>query len=425
MSQASQVIASAPSPTQARARYIGIDIARFLAIVGMMAAHLVSVAAYVAEPGSFDEAAGAWTDALTEGIAAPLFAVLGGVSVVFATRRPLREGRTGAAISATLIRGALLILIGLLLGLIETPVAIVLAYYGVAMILVAPLVAARSWVLGAIAGVLLLIGGPLNALARSGLDGTDPSGSLTFEDFGNDWFAALRSLVLTGEYPALTWCVYLLVGVLVGRALVAASGRGSLGRTAALVTAIGAAVATAAQLVSALVIANVSALGGPWPPGTDPAAVSEVVAHSSDGAPLAPELWAQLIATPHSGSPVDILRTAGIALAVIGLLVLLCDAGRTAATRQLGPVLGTVRAAGAAPLTIYALHIIATGVLLEPAFNDPSIWEFGFPWWAAGVSAYALQLAGVLLIGALLAALGRRGPLEAAVSGIVRLAVRA
>ncbi|TDP95466.1 uncharacterized protein DUF1624 [Leucobacter luti] len=424
MSAASAYSPASLTVARARARYIGVDIARFLAIAGMMAAHLITIAAYVAEPGSFDEAAGAVADTLTEGIAAPLFAVLGGVSVVFATRRTLREGRTGAAIGATVLRGALLILIGLLLGLIETPVAIVLAYYGVAMILIAPLVAVRSWVLGTIAGALGVFGGPLNALARAGLEGTDPSGSLTFEDFGIDWFASLRALLLTGEYPALTWCVYLLFGVLIGRALVAATARAALGRTAAVLAALGAAVAVAAQFVSTAVIANVSAFGGPWPSGTDPAEVAEIVAHSSDGAPLAPELWAQLIATPHSGSPLDILRTAGIALAVIGLLVLLCDVGRAAAGRPLGPVLGTVRAAGAAPLTIYSLHIVATGVLLEPAFQDPSIWESGFPWWAAGISAYALQLGGALLIGALLARLGTRGPLEAAVSWIVRLVVR-
>lgn len=419
------------------ARYIGVDVARFLAIAGMMAAHLVTIGALLAEPGSFAESAGALTDTLTEGIAAPLFAVLGGVSVVFASRRPLREGRVGAAISGTLIRGALLILIGLLLGLIETPVAIVLAYYGAAMILVAPLIAARGLILGLLAGALGLVGGPLNAMLREGLSElttTDPSGSVTFEDFGIDGVGATRALLMTGEYPALTWCVYLLIGILVGRALVSATEQGTLGRVALACFGGGAVVAAAAQLLSSLVIANLPRLGAPWPVGTDLDAIREVVTHSAAGAPLAPELWAQLIATPHSGSPVDILRTAGIACAVIGLLVLVCDVargtgrdpgdGRHTLPRPLGPVLGTIRAAGAAPLTIYALHIVATGLWLEPALQDPAIWDTGFPWWAAGVGAYALQLAGALLIGAILAVTGRRGPLEAAVSGIVRLAVR-
>lgn len=414
------------------ARYLGIDVARFLAIAGMMAAHLVTIGALLAEPGSFAESAGALTDMLTEGIAAPLFAVLGGVSVVFATRRPLREGRVGAAIGGTLIRGTLLILIGLLLGLIETPVAIVLAYYGTAMILVAPLIAVRGWILGVLAGALGLVGGTVNAALRetlSDLGISDPTASVTFEDFGIDWGGALRALLITGEYPALTWTVYLMLGILVGRALVAATARGTLGRASLACFGAGAIAAAAAQFLSSAVIANLAAFGGPWPPGTDPAAIREVVAHSASGAPLAPELWAQLIATPHSGSPIDIIRTAGIAVAVIGLLVLVCDVARGdgpghTADRPLGPVLATVRAAGAAPLTIYALHIVATGVILEPALQDPATWDTGFPWWVAGVGAYALQLAGALVIGAILAASGKRGPLEAAVSGVVRLAVR-
>lgn len=412
------------SDRSSRARYIGVDLARFLAIAGMMAAHLVTIGAAIAEPGSFAETAGALTDTLTEGIAAPLFAVLGGVSTVFATQRLIRADRVGAAVGATILRGALLILIGLLLGLIETPVAIVLAYYGVAMILVAPLVAARGWLLGALGAVLGLCGGPLNALIRENQLTADPPGSLTFEDFGDDWFAATRSLVVTGEYPAITWCVYLLIGILLGRALVAATARGTLARTAATLAAVGTVVAAGAQLLSSTVIARLADFGGPWPPDADLAQVREVVAHSAGGAPLAPELWAQLIATPHSGSPVDIARTAGIAVAVIALLVLVCDAARAGSAPRLGPVLGTVRAAGAAPLTIYSLHIIATGVLLEPALQDPALWDVGFSWWEAGVPAYLLQLAGALLIGAILSVSGRRGPLEAAVSGIVRLTVR-
>lgn len=414
-----------PVPARtARARYIGVDLARFLAIAGMMAAHLITIGAALAEPGSFAETAGALTDTLTEGIAAPLFAVLGGVSIVFATQRLIRADRIGAAIGATLLRGALLVLIGLLLGLIETPVAIVLAYYGVAMILVAPLVAARGWLLGVVGAVLGLFGGPLNALLRESLLTADPSGSLTFEDFGDDWLAATRSLLITGDYPAITWCVYLFIGILVGRAMVAATARGALGRTVATLAASGAVVAAGAQLLSTHVVRNLSRFGGPWPQGADLTEVREVVAHSSGGAPLAPELWAQLIATPHSGSPVDIARTAGIAVAVIALLVLVCDAARSAAAPRTGPILGTVRAAGAAPLTIYSLHIIATGVLLEPAIQDPALWDVGFAWWEAGIGAYLLQLAGALLIGAVLARTGKRGPLEAAVSGIVRLSVR-
>ena len=426
---------SAPAPA---ARMIGVDVARFLAIVGMIAAHLVPVAGMLAEPGSTAESAGRITDALTAGIAAPLFAVLGGVSTVFATRRLLRSGRAGAAIGAVAVRGALLIVIGLVLGLIETPVAIVLAYYGAAMLIVAPLVAVRSWLLGALALVLGVAGGPVNAALRVDMEPWPPGDQITFEGFGQDPGGTLGALLLTGEYPAITWVAYLLVGVLIGRLLTAAARRGALGRAAGLLAGAGAVAAVAGQLVSNAAVAAASAAAstaaGTLPPGlaafagVAPDEFAEYVTSSTLGAPLAPELWAQLIATPHSGSPVDVLRTVGIAASVIGLLVLLCDVLRTGGrpgTRPPGAVLGAVRAAGAAPLTVYTLHIVATGLLLEPALADPSaFFGDGLPWWAAGLGAFALQLAGVLAIGALLAALGRRGPLEAFVSGAVRLVVR-
>ncbi|WP_164512767.1 heparan-alpha-glucosaminide N-acetyltransferase domain-containing protein [Leucobacter chromiireducens] len=416
------------SPAPAATRMIGVDVARFLAIIGMIAAHLIPIAGMIAEPGSFDEAAGKFTDTLTAGIAAPLFAVLGGVSTVLATRKLLAAGRTGAAIGAVAIRGGLLILIGLTLGIIETPVAIVLAYYGIAMLLIAPLVWARSWLLALIALVLTVGGGWLNAVYREGADTPYEGGQVNFDSFAQDPFAALRTLLLTGEYSALTWCAYLLFGVLIGRLLTGSARRGGLGRAAALLTAVGAVFAVAGQLVSNAVVAT---LGGVTDPALDWVSApdrAEYVTQSTFGAPLSTQLWAQLVATPHSGSLIDIVRTAGIAAAVIGALVLLCDVARARggrATPAPGPLLATVRAAGAAPLTIYTLHIIATGVLLQPALDSPDAFTgAGFDWWVAGVGAFALQLAGVLGIGALLAALGRRGPLEALVSGIVKLGIR-
>ena len=403
----------------ARARYVGVDLARFLAIAGMMAAHLITIVEW--DPAASDAALGAAevTDALTEGIAAPLFAVLGGVSAVFATRALLAQRRPAAAAAAVALRGGLLAVLGLALGAIENPVVVVLAYYGVAMILVAPLVAARGWIVAAVAVALGLAGGPLNAAARAALEVPDFEGrSVSFETFGEDPVEALRALLLTGVYPAVTWAVLLLAGLLVGRLLVRATTRGGLPRAAAALAATGAAAAAAAQLLSSAVVADPDAFGLDPAVAPDP----ELLTASAGGAPLAPELWAQLLATPHSGSPADLVRTAGIAAAVIGLLVLLCDI-RDA---RLPRALDVVRAAGAAPLTIYALHVIVTGWLLGPVMEDPALLLEGrLPWWVLGAGAFALHLAGALAIGAILSATGRRGPLEALLSGAVRLVVPA
>ena len=420
-------LSASPTPTEtpsrgaARVRYIGVDLARFLAIVGMMATHLL-VAGASAVPGSPEFVANEVTLTVAAGTSAALFAVLGGVSMVLAARRRIAEGRTGAAIGAIVVRALIVILIGLLLGGIVSPVVVVLAYYGVAMLLVAPLIAAPGWLLASIALVLGIASGPLNALARQGLGVVNEGGSVNFELLGADPLSALRALFLTGEYPAVTWAVYLIVGVLAARALVAATARGSLARVAGTLAASGAVLATVAQLVSMWALANRGLLGATPVPGVDEQLVSQLLTAPTFGAPFGPELWAQLIATPHSGSPLDLARTIGIALAVIGLLVLVFDA--LLGARRPGPVLGTIRAAGAAPLTVYTLHIVATGLTLGPLLEQPELLAGGMPWWAMGLSAFGLQLAGVLVIGAVLAALGRRGPLEAITSGAVNLLVR-
>lgn len=400
-------------------RYIGVDLARFLAIAGMMAAHLITIVEW--NPFASDSALSAAeiTNTLTEGIAAPLFAVLGGLSAVFATGRLLREHRIGSAVAAVAIRGALLVLLGLLLGMIENPIVVVLAYYGTAMLLVAPLVAVRSWVLAVLGIGVGVVGGPLNASLRVALDIADYEGrSVTFDTFGYDWIEAVRALLLTGIYPAITWAVYLLAGILIGRLLVAANRREALGRVSAALAAAGALLAAGAQFVTRLVLDDPAALGLHPVDVVDP----ELLLSSASGAPLSPDLWAQLIATPHSGSPMDLARTIGIACAVIGVLVLLCDRRRAPGHRP-GRLLDIFRAAGAAPLTIYTLHVIATGWLLGPLMEDPALAQ-SLPWWAAGTGAFLLQLAGALGIGAILSATGRRGPLEALLSGVVRVAVR-
>lgn len=415
---------SAPDAVRApRIRYIGVDLARFLAIVGMMATHLVAISAMMPGMSPFEQTAGSVAQTLTSGIAAPLFAVLGGLSLVFASRAPLRDGRRGAAIAGILIRGAILVLVGLLLGMLQVPIVVVLAYYGLAMILAAPAILMPSWAVAGTAALLAIAVPPLNALARSALEVVNEGGSVTFESFTADPMGAIRGLFLTGEYPAVTWVVYLLVGILIARAFVAATERGALRRTALIAAGIGATVAAAAQGVSVWVVAHLDRFGFVVPEGVDPEMFRALLAEPTFGAPFSAEPWAMLVATPHSGSPLDLARTIGIALFVIGLLVAIFDGGRS--RREPGFVLNVFRSAGAAPLTIYSLHVVATALLLQPAIEALMLQDApnagDLPWYAIGMPAFGVQLAGAILIGAILAVLHRRGPLEAIVSGTVRL----
>ncbi|QIM18839.1 hypothetical protein G7066_10005 [Leucobacter coleopterorum] len=217
----------------------------------------------------------------------------------------------------------------------------------------------------------------------------------------------------------------MLVGVLIGRAFVAASTRGSLTRIAIALGSIGTVIAIAAQLISAFVIAHLGSFGFEAVPGVEPELFTTLLTTPSFGAPMSPLPWAQLVATPHSGSPMDLLRTIGIGLAVVSVLVLIFDVAR--GNRKPSRVTDIVRSAGAASLTIYTLHVAASGMLFSAVLADAesTIAANGMmPWWAAGPWSFLIQFAGVLVIGAILSFTRRRGPLEALVSGVVKTAVR-
>ncbi|KAM9863440.1 heparan-alpha-glucosaminide N-acetyltransferase domain-containing protein [Leucobacter sp. BZR 635] len=405
--------------TRSSARYIGIDLARFLAVIGMMANHLVAIVGSNPTASLLDQRAAEIATTLTSGIAAVLFAVLGGVSAVFASKRALAAGRRGAAVIGIVLRGLILIALGLWLGALNVPIIVVLAYYGVALILVSVFVAAPSWVLATTAAALWLAGGPLNALARQTLEVVEEAGSPSFESIAEQPLETVRGLLLTGAYPAITWVAYLLVGMLIARALIAANERGKLSRTALGLAGLGVLLATVATLISNWTLANLARFGVAAPEGLDMALFTKFLGMQQFGAPTSPELWAQLVAAPHSGSPIEMLRTVGIALAVIGLLVTLFDS-RGAAP---GPVTDVFRAAGAAPLTIYTLHLVATSIAYAPVYAGVDL-SAGTPWWIAGLGAFGIQLAGVLVIGVILSLLKRRGPLEALTSGIVHTLTR-
>jgi len=90
-----------------------------------------------------------------------------------------------------------------------------------------------------------------------------------------------------------------------------------------------------------------------------------------------------------------------MALLVIAVLCLLTSALPARALRAIEPL----RCAGAAPLTIYVVHVTLLTALQPLAAGNAS-------WLAAGWVAWGIQVAIALAIGALLASSGARGPLE-------------
>ncbi|MBV7303086.1 DUF1624 domain-containing protein [Corynebacterium sp. TAE3-ERU2] len=157
-------------------RVDGLDIARALAIIGMMYAHTVYHGPSVL------------TD-LSDGYPSTLFAVLSGITLAIIVDRH----DWGVAT----IRGIALIAVSIVLTPFSGAIAVVLGTIGVAQILLAPLAQWSTRRLVILTGVLVLIG-PL--LQQALLMSMSPIG-----------------LIGDGAYPLPAWLAYTLLGVLLAR----------------------------------------------------------------------------------------------------------------------------------------------------------------------------------------------------------------
>lgn len=358
-----------------RTRLVGVDVARCLALLGMIATHVVDAR----EPDGTLTAL-QW---LAGGRASALFAVLAGVSLALVTgrRTPLRGAARGRLSAAIAVRALTVALIGLVLGQLETGIAIILTYYGVLFLLALPFLAlhARSLLLLAIGWA---IAAPvISHLVRPELpDRQFASPRLEqLEDPGR----LVSELLLTGYYPAFGWLAYLLFGLGIGRL--------DLGRVAVqrLVAAGGLVVAAASTIISG--VATRAA-------GFTEAELLDHAGGKFGQTPTDRWDWLLLVA-PHSTTPFDLLQTGGSAAFVLGACLLVVGrlAGAAPAAER---VVAIVFGAGTMTLTLYALHVV---------MRTEQVWPPEEP------STFVLHALVVLWIGSVYAALRRRGPLETAV----------
>jgi uncharacterized membrane protein len=381
--------------TSRRGRVLGVDAARAVALVGMFATHILPLSARSGGGGGET-----LTGLLADGRSSALFAVLAGVGVALASggTEPPPDGRTHLAAAASLlVRGALVALLGLWLVGLDAPVAVILAYYGLLFVVAVPLLRLRSPVLAAGAVLACVLTPVLSQLLRDGL----PAGPGDQADLRSlaEPVELVATLGLTGYYPVLTWTTYLLTGMAVGRL--------DLRRTdvAAGLLAGGTVLAVAAWAASALLLG----------PGGGAAALGPALERRRYGTTPTDTWWWLAVDSPHSGSPLDLAHTTGTALAVLGAMLLLTHPAGSASSSGCRPrVLAKVArplvivpaALGAAPLTLYTLHVIGLAAHPGNGTDDVALW----------VTHVLIATA----IGALLWLAGHRGPLEAVVSAAGR-----
>lgn len=367
-------------------RLSGLDAARTTAILGMFAAHVFPL--YHQDPlvgGSVPTVTG-W---LAAGRASALFMVLAGVSLGLFCRSLQRRGLTRLQVTTVILRRALVIAaLGMLLGPANERIANILVHYGLLFAVLAAAVFLPARILGPAAVLWLALTPvawrPLAALLEPKVLGHNP----TFVDLAHP-VLLLQDLVVTGYYPLLVWCGFGLLGLWLSRFALGQP------RTAwwffAGGTAIAAATFAAGWFAAQRFLGELASTSGMSRRDASTALLTGRSAGGNLDAFLGDPryLW---LPTPHSTSPVASVHAAACAVAVLGIFLLLTD--------RLGYVGQLIAAAGRAPLTLYAGHLILLPIL--QLFFRPTTC-----WW--------ILCATVLLTALTLARTGRSAPLEAGV----------
>nr|WP_271212798.1 heparan-alpha-glucosaminide N-acetyltransferase domain-containing protein [Rhodococcus wratislaviensis]GLK39509.1 hypothetical protein GCM10017611_63800 [Rhodococcus wratislaviensis] len=377
-------------------RLIGIDAARGVALLGMMAVHSLYASDEMGNPTlSFTVAAGR---------AAALFAVLAGVGIALTTGRARVRRADAAGTAAALAARAIVIgSIGLALGYTDAELGVViLPFYAVMFVLAIPLVLLPTRAVSLI-GVIAAVGVPviIEALGQHLPESIQESPSLIdLIDNPGGW---LVELLLTGEFPALPWMAYLCAGLVIGRL------RLSSVRVAAVLLLSGTVLAVATSVLSQVLLYRIGGfeqiVAGR---GVTSEQLDEILVFGADGRLGDSATWWWLaVDAPHTSTPLDLLGTIGSSVGVLGAMLLLGHIVSPTARRALSWVLLPLAAAGSMTLTLYTLHICF--------INSP------YDRYSA-VGGYTLQVLAALVIGLVIRATAGRGPLEAFVTMVAHRA---
>lgn len=371
-------------------RLLGVDAARGVALLGMMAVHVT--------PAVHADGSSTTAHLLASGRASALFALLAGVGLALAsggTTVPRGETLRRACV-ATSVRAALLVVVGLIIGTLDSGVAVILVYYGLFFVAALPFLGARPVVLLPLAAAWAVLAPVLSHVWRQDM----PAGS-----GGNPTFATLaepvellRELVLTGYYPALPWMAYLLAGLGVGR-LALGTQRIQL---RLLATGVGIAVGTYTlswALLRLGVMERLVEAGVGLHPTSRPFG-DGVLLTSFYGTTPTTSWWWLSIASPHTATPFDLAHTIGVAIAVLALMLLL--------ERRLRVVLAPLAAIGSMTFTLYTLHVVLLASVLPGGVPYALAWHV--------VIAVAVAWPWRRHVG--------RGPLEALAAALARGAVQ-
>ncbi|KUP96890.1 DUF418 domain-containing protein, partial [Thermobifida cellulosilytica] len=313
----------------------------------------------------------------------------------------------GMALWRVVVRAVVLLFLGTALTMLGTPVAVILAYYAVLFVFTCMLLTERWQIIAGAAAVLGVVGPVVSFWVRSLIDAGGTLKSVVDTVNAYDPFVALAddgvvNFLLTGSYPAITWLPFVFAGLAIGRLDLRQT------RVRWRLVALGTVLAAAAYTVSWLAV-RVFGVDARLAATVDPATGEVFGTEGFDqlfvegiGGTVPTTDWAWLLVTvPHSGTPLDVYGAGGVAIAVLGLCLIVADAlGR--ASWLVYPLASV----GALSLTTYVGHILVIW-LDENDVLDGTPLFFVSEWLSLTVLVGSLLFATVWRL-----VVKRRGPLE-------------
>ncbi|GAB3252798.1 heparan-alpha-glucosaminide N-acetyltransferase domain-containing protein [Arthrobacter pigmenti] len=356
--QGSDVGREGTTLTQSRGRLIGIDAARGLALVGLMAIHVLP-----SEIEGTDDPTLTWN--LFSGHSAALFALLAGVGLALSSggQRPhpgrrMAGNRLGLAVRAGLI-GIIALVVAAFMPQNDPPAYGILLYYSVFFLLAIPFLHLRPRTLF-FSAALFGIASPI-LLQRVGPALPEWSSfNPTLGHIFSEPAAVASQLLLTGSYPALAYMCYILAGLGIGRL--------DLRKNSILVwiAGTGAALAILANAASSILLYAADGYERLLATsGTTRASLDHAIVWGLGAIPDTSGWWLA-IATPHMNTPLSIAQSLGLGLMVTALLIL--------AGRKSGRWLTPLAAMGAMTLTLYSTHLLALSA--EVHYEEQVVWFF-------------------------------------------------
>lgn len=370
-------------------RVHGLDLARALALLGMMLNHLGPANQLMVDylgPAN----------PVSDGYPSALFAVLAGVSMGIIARRVAPGASEHGSDAADnllrtrfrlVLRGVILFGLGAVLSSVQSAIGEVLTAIGLSYLLLTPVMAWSNRRLSVLLGIVAVFG-PLLAMADNVL----------IFNWTNEWFASL----LFGFYPILAWLAYQLTGLLIYR-LVVRPADSDEAESGAVRRELGLAGTGLVLLVGVRLLVEIADLR------VDPEDTVTALGYYLQG-------------EPHSGGLMDVLGSAGAAMMVIGLCLLICRVGAVVWVTY------PLRAMGSMSLTVYVVHVVASNIgwgtfltvssIYAEGASDSQIDEANLLW------VFDAQALGFLIFASLWRWAFRRGPLEWVMHRMIEGAVR-